>query len=354
MKLTEESVVKVLRNVIDPELGVDVVTMGMIKDLKVSNGIVSFTLELTTPACPYNEQITREVKKAVESIPGVKSVDMKVTARVSSAKRTLTNQVSLSGVKNVIAVASGKGGVGKSSIALNLALALAESGAKTGLLDADMYGPTIPKLLKDISFPQQVGDKILPAVGPLGIKVMSLGLLITDDTPVIWRGPLVANAVKQMFTEINWGELDYLIVDLPPGTGDASLTLAQSIPLSGVIIITTPQPVSVVIAMKALRMFEKLGVNILGIIENMSYYICKKCGEKAYIFGKGGGKLAASQAGVPFLGEVPLIPEIRIGSDEGDPVIISHPESEVATIFRSIAKNVAGRISMLSKVKRDE
>ncbi len=354
MTVTEDSVLKALRRVIDPELKVDVVSMGMIKDLKVQDGRVSFTLVLTTPACPFNEQITRQVREAVESIPGVKSVDMKVTANVPSTRRTVMNQLDMPGLKNAVAVASGKGGVGKSSIALNLALALAESGAKTGLLDADIYGPTIPKLLKNVSFPRVEGNKILPAIGPMGLKVMSIGLLITDDTPVIWRGPLVANAVRQMLSEIEWGELDYLVVDLPPGTGDASLTLAQSIPLTGVIIVTTPQVAAVTIAMKALRMFEKLGVPIIGIVENMSYYVCHKCGERAYIFGNSGGRMAAEQVGVPFLGEIPIIPEIRLGSDEGEPVILTHPRSEAANILRQIAKNVAGRISVLSQVRKNE
>lgn len=349
MSVTENSVLNALRKVVDPELRVDVVSMGMIKDLKVRDGHVSFTLVLTTPACPFNEQITKQVREAVESIPGVKSVEINVTARVVATSKSMQNQISVPGIKNIIAVASGKGGVGKSSIALNLALALAEAGAKTGLLDADIYGPTIPKLLREISLPQVTGNKIAPAIGPMGLKVMSIGLLISEDTPVIWRGPLVANAIRQMFTEIEWGELDYLIVDLPPGTGDASLTLAQIIPLSGVIIVTTPQAAAVTIAMKALRMFEKLGVPIIGIIENMSYYRCQKCGEKAYIFGNGGGKLAADHIGVPLIGELPLFPEIMLGGDEGEPVIIAHPNSEAANILRHIAKNVAGRISVLSK-----
>jgi len=349
MNVTEDSVLKALKKVIDPELKIDVVSMGMIKDVKVRDGVVSLTLVLTTPACPFNEQLTRQVRETVESIPGVKSVEMKVTANVPSTKRTVMNQLNLPGLKNVVAIASGKGGVGKSSIALNLALALAESGARTGLLDADIYGPTIPKLLRDISFPQASGNKISPALGPMGLRVMSMGLLVHDDTPVIWRGPLVASAVRQMLSEIEWGELDYLVVDLPPGTGDASLTLAQSIPLTGVIIVTTPQAAAVTIAMKALRMFEKLGVPIIGIVENMSYYVCHKCGEKAYIFGNGGGRIAADQVGVPFLGEIPIIPEIRLGSDEGKPVILAHPKSEAANILRQIARNVAGRISILSK-----
>lgn len=349
MSVTEDSVLKALRKVIDPELRVDVVSMGMIRDLKVSNGRVSFTLVLTTPACPFNEQITREVREAVESIPGVKHVDMKVIANVETARRASLNQISMPGLKNVIAVASGKGGVGKSSIALNLALALSESGAKTGLMDADIYGPTIPKLLRNISPPQVVGNKIAPAIGPMGLKVMSIGLLISEDTPVIWRGPLVASAIKQMFTEIDWGELDYLVVDLPPGTGDASLTLAQIIPLTGVIIVTTPQDAAISIAMKALRMFEKLGVPIVGIVENMSYFKCPRCGEKTYIFGNGGGRMAAEQIGVPLIGEIPILPEIMLGSDEGEPVIVAHPNSEAANILRRIAKNVAGRISVLSK-----
>ena len=351
----EEDVISALRSVIDPELRMDIVSMGMIKNLSVRDGNVSFELELTTPACPFNAQIEQQAREAVSSIPGVKSVDMKVSARVWSGKRIPMGPSPdiLPDVKNIIAIASGKGGVGKSTVAVNIALALAETGASSGLLDADIYGPTIPKLLKDIKYPDKAdNNKIMPAEGPLGLKVMSIGLLITDDTPVIWRGPLVAGAVRQMLTDVDWGKLDYLIVDLPPGTGDASLTLAQTIPLTGVVIVTTPQDAAVRIAMKALQMFRRLGVEIVGIVENMSYFICPSCGEKSYIFGSDSAKAACSQLGVPLLGEIPLEPSIREMGDEGTPIVLSNPDSKATESFRNIARSIAGRISILASKTR--
>lgn len=344
----EEEVLAALRRVIDPELRLDIVSMGMIKDLSVRDGDVSFTLELTTPACPFNSQIEKQVRETVSSLPGVKSLDMRVTARVWSGKKGLPGQVQIPGVKNIIAVASGKGGVGKSTFAVNMSLALAETGAATGLLDADIYGPTIPKLIRELTIPDGGGEKIRPALGPLGLKLMSIGLIIRDDTPVIWRGPLVAGAVRQLLTDVEWGDLDYLVIDLPPGTGDASLTLAQSIPLTGVVIITTPQDAAVTIAMKALRMFKQLNVEILGIVENMSYFRCPRCGEKSHIFGEGGARAAAVKTGAPFLGQIPIETDVRAMGDEGTPIVISRPNSEAARAMRDIARAVAGRVSVLA------
>ena len=350
MQPSERDVLEALRRVRDPELGTDVVSMGMIKDLRVEGGRVSFTLELTTPACPFNEQLKEEVLRAVRSVKGVTDVSMEVRSRVPSTRPQLPNLAPVPGVKNVVAVASGKGGVGKSTIAVNLAAALSVMGARTGLLDADVYGPTVPRFIRDYRVPVVRGKdrKVEPAVGPNGLKLISLGMLVEEETPVIWRGPLVGSAVRQLLFDIDWGELDYLIVDLPPGTGDAPLTLAQSVPISGVVIVTTPQQAAVAIAMKALRMFQKLGVPIIGIVENMSYLRCGHCGNVVRVFGDSWARRAALEAGVPFLGEIPMDPEILEGSESGTPVVFSNPDSEGAKALREVARRVAGRVSVLA------
>ncbi len=347
-KPTEREVLEALRGVKDPELGMDIVSMGMIRDLSVRDGEVSFTLELTTPACPFNAQIEKMARSAVEGVPGVRSVNMRVTARVRQGWGMRPVPSEIPGIKNVVAVGSGKGGVGKTTVAANLAIALSETGAAVGILDADIYGSSLTRFIRSYRFEARGKGKISPAEGPLGLKMMSMGLVVTDDTPIIWRGPLVGGAVRQMLLEVDWGELDYLIVDLPPGTGDAPLTLAQTIPITGAIIVTTPQQASLDIAIKALRMFQKLGVEILGIVENMSYYICPGCGRKEYIFGKGGGARSAEDIGVPLLAEIPLMPILRENSDEGIPIIVSHPESEAAESFRSLARRVAAALSVLA------
>lgn len=332
----------------DPELGADIVSMGMIKDLNVKDGAVSFTLELTTPACPYNAQIEQMARSVVEKVPGVKSVNMRVTARVRQGWGGQPTPVEIPGIKNVVAVGSGKGGVGKTTVAANLAVALSETGASVGILDADIYGSSLTRFIRSYRFDARGKEKISPAEGPLGLKMMSMGLLVPGDTPIIWRGPLVGGAVRQMLLEVDWGELDYLVVDLPPGTGDAPLSLAQTIPITGVIIVTTPQEASLDIAIKALRMFQKMGVEILGIVENMSYYVCPGCGRKEYIFGRGGGARSAGKIGVPLLAEIPLMSILRENSDEGIPIIVSQPASEAAESFRSLARRVAAALSVLA------
>jgi len=346
--VSEDEILSALKKVMDPELNQDVVSLGMIKDVKVSeDGKVELTLELTTPACPMRNMLEKAVKDAVSSVPGVKEVKLNVTARVT---RSIKSDSMLKGVKNIIAIASGKGGVGKSTFAVNLATSLAAIGAKVGLLDADIYGPTVPRMLGVLKYPEYVGeDKITPGISHLGIKVMSLGLFLPDEQPVIWRGPLVSGAIKQFLTQVDWGELDYLVIDLPPGTGDVSLTLAQTIPLTGVVIITTPQDAALKIAVKALNMFRKLGIEIIGIVENMSYFICPNCGHKTYIFGHGAVEKACKRLEVPFLGEVPLAPEIRERSDTGIPLLVDSPDSELSLIMKEIAKRVAGRISVIAR-----
>jgi ATP-binding protein involved in chromosome partitioning len=346
----EKEVLEALRKVRDPELGVDVVSMGMIKDLRVEGGRVYFTLELTTPACPFNEQLKEEVLRAARSVRGVTDVSMEVRSRVPTTRPQSPNMVPIPGVKNVVAVASGKGGVGKSTIAVNLAAALSLMGAKTGLLDADVYGPTIPRFIRDYRVPLMRGKdkKVEPAVGPNGLKLISLGMMVEDDTPIIWRGPLVGSAVRQLLFDVDWGELDYLIVDLPPGTGDAPLTLAQSVPMSGVVIVTTPQQAAVAIAMKALRMFQKLGVPIIGIVENMSYLKCEHCNNVIRVFGESWARRAALEAGVPLLGEVPMDREILEGSESGMPIVLSNPDSDASKALIDVARRVAGRVSVLA------
>lgn len=347
---SEKEVLDALRKVRDPELGADVVSMGMIKDLRVEGGRVYFTLELTTPACPFNEQLKEEVLRAARSVRGVTDVSMEVRSRVPTTRPQSPNMVPIPGVKNVVAVASGKGGVGKSTIAVNLAAALSLMGAKTGLLDADVYGPTIPRFIRDYRVPLMRGKdkKVEPAVGPNGLKLISLGMMVEDDTPIIWRGPLVGSAVRQLLFDVDWGELDYLIVDLPPGTGDAPLTLAQSVPMSGVVIVTTPQQAAVAIAMKALRMFQKLGVPIIGIVENMSYLKCEHCNNVIRVFGESWARRAALEAGVPLLGEVPINREILEGSESGVPIVLSNPDSDASKALIDVARRVAGRVSVLA------
>jgi len=347
---SEKEVLDALRKVRDPELGADVVSMGMIKDLRVEGGRVYFTLELTTPACPFNEQLKEEVLRAARSVKGVTDVSMEVRSRVPTTRPQSPNMVPIPGVKNVVAVASGKGGVGKSTIAVNLAAALSLMGAKTGLLDADVYGPTIPRFIRDYRVPLMKGkdEKVEPAVGPNGLKLISLGMMVEDDTPIIWRGPLVGSAVRQLLFDVDWGELDYLIVDLPPGTGDAPLTLAQSVPMSGVVIVTTPQQAAIAIAMKALRMFQKLGVPIIGIVENMSYLKCEHCNNVIRVFGESWARRAALEAGVPLLGEVPINREILEGSESGVPIVLSNPDSDASKALIDVARRVAGRVSVLA------
>jgi ATP-binding protein involved in chromosome partitioning len=347
---SEKEVLEALRKVRDPELGADVVSMGMIKDLRVEGGRVYFTLELTTPACPFNEQLKEEVLRAARSVRGVTEVTMEVRSRVPTTRPQSPNMVPIPGVKNVVAVASGKGGVGKSTIAVNLAAALSLMGARTGLLDADVYGPTIPRFIRDYRVPLMRGKdkKVEPAVGPNGLKLISLGMMVEDDTPIIWRGPLVGSAVRQLLFDVDWGELDYLIVDLPPGTGDAPLTLAQSVPMSGVVIVTTPQQAAVAIAMKALRMFQKLGVPIIGIVENMSYLKCEHCSNVIRVFGESWARRAALEAGVPLLGEVPMDREILEGSESGVPIVLSNPDSDASKALIDVARRVAGRVSVLA------
>jgi ATP-binding protein involved in chromosome partitioning len=347
--LTVEKVMDVLRSIKDPEIKKDIVSMGMIKDLSIDDGRVSFTLELTTPACPYNSEIEQEVREKVNAIEGVKELSIRVTARVMEGRSMDASDI-LRGVKNVIAVASGKGGVGKSTVAVNLAYALASSGAKVGLLDADIYGPSVPLMLGlNPGLAVNEKNKIVPQEIH-GIKVISMGLVHTrgDENVGIWRGPIISGIIKQFLTDVDWGELDYLIVDLPPGTGDAPLTLAQTIPITGVVIVTTPQDVAMNIARKSALMFKKLGIPIIGVVENMSYFICPHCSRESSVFGYADEAKILERFDAPLLGKIPLHTSIMQGSESGRPIMLLEPESPYAKAVESIAKRTAGRVSVIA------
>ncbi len=342
-QVTAGDVLKVLATVQEPELHRDLVSLGMVEDLKVDGSVVSFTVVLTTPACPLKKMIEDECREAVMRIPGVEEVRVNLTSRVPSGRRK--EKAMIPGVRNVVAVGSGKGGVGKSTVSVGLALALAETGASVGLLDADIWGPNIPQMLGVDVPPSQNGQKIVPAVGH-GVKMVSMAFFVDESTPVIWRGPMVGKMVEQLLNDVEWGELDYLVVDLPPGTGDASLTLAQAIPLSGLVVVATPQDVALADASKAVSMFQRLNVPILGMVENMSYFLCPHCNQRTDIFGHGGAAEMAEEIGTPLLGEIPLDPVIRTGGDSGRPVLVDNPESPLAAVFREIGSRLAAAVSV--------
>jgi ATP-binding protein involved in chromosome partitioning len=339
-----EAVIQALQRVKDPDLHRDVVTLNFVKNLKVEGDKASFTLELTTPACPAKEKLEQEAREAVLGVRGIQSVDIKMTSAVTSGGQGSGKQA-IAGVKNIIAVGSGKGGVGKSTVTVNLAVALARSGAKVGLMDADVYGPNVPTMMGVTGRPQAMNNRIQP-LSNYGVQIMSMGFLTTDDTPLIWRGPMLHSVIQQFVRQVDWGELDYLLVDLPPGTGDVQLTLTQTVPLMGAVVVSTPQDVALQDARKAIRMFRQVRVDILGIVENMSYFQCPKCNERTEIFSHGGGEETARKYEVPFLGEVPLDISIRLGGDSGKPVVVASPDSLPGRAFEQIAKNTAARISI--------
>jgi len=346
LPLTEENVLQALRAVNDPDLHRDIVTLNFVKNLKISGNNVSFTLELTTPACPVRDQFKADSERAIRSaIAGVGKVDVQMTASVATHSNQQKDLI-LPGVKNTIAVASGKGGVGKSTVAVNLAVSLALDGAKVGLVDADVYGPSIPLMFGMNERPRLSENKLIP-LERYGVKIMSIGFLVDPMQAVIWRGPMASGAVKQFMSDVNWGDLDYLIFDLPPGTGDIQLTLVQTIPLTGAVIVTTPQDVALADARKGLVMFNKVNVPVLGIVENMSYFVCSHCGERENIFDSGGGSRTAKELGVPFLGEIPINTRIRIGGDQGTPIVVMDETSQHAETIRQIARKLAAQISIL-------
>ena len=341
-KVSEEAVMAALSKVQEPELHKDLVSLNMIRDVKISGDHVSFTVMLTTPACPLKSKIERESREAVAAVPGVGSVEVKLDANVPSDGRS-RGLLELP-IRNAIAIASGKGGVGKSTVAVNIAVVLAQSGARVGLLDADIYGPNVPTMMGVTHLPAPKENKLIPAEA-YGVKMMSIGFLVKPDQPLIWRGPMLHSAIRQFLTDVDWGELDYLIVDLPPGTGDAALSLAQSLPLSGGVIVTLPQQVSLDDARRGLEMFRQLDVTVFGVVENMSYLELPD-GTRMDIFGSGGGERLASEAGVPFIGAIPMDPAVRTGGDEGKPVVVTQPDSPVSRALCQIAEDVAARVSV--------
>jgi ATP-binding protein involved in chromosome partitioning len=344
-EVTADEVLNALRRVQDPDLHKDVVALNMIKDLVVDGGRVSFRMVLTTPACPMKAQMERDAREAVSALPGITDVALRMDSEVPKGFQ-LAGKQSIPGVKNVIASSSGKGGVGKSTVAVNTALALSEAGASVGVVDCDVFGPNIPMMMGVHGLPPSAGDRIKPAVS-YGVKVMSIGFLVPEEKPVIWRGPMVSGLIKQFLYDVEWGELDYLIVDLPPGTGDAQLTLGQLLPMAGAIVTVTPQAVATHDAVKGMLMFKQLEVPILGIVENMSYFVCPcGCNHRTDIFGHGGARKIAEQYEVRFLGEVPLDTAVRSGGDDGKPVMIAAPTSPTAEAFRQVAAQVASQVSI--------
>ncbi|HEX8773484.1 MAG TPA: Mrp/NBP35 family ATP-binding protein [Pyrinomonadaceae bacterium] len=344
-QLTEQSVLDALRQIEDPDLHKDIVTLGFIRDLKIEGGAVSFRIVLTTPACPVKEQMEGAARELVGQLPGVESVRVVMDAEVPKG-RGLGEKVSIPGVRNIVAVSSGKGGVGKSTVAVNLAVSLALQGARVGLMDADVYGPNVPLMLgAGNTRPEIDGNKLVP-IEAYGVRLMSMAVLKPGDEPLIVRGPILHGLVKQFLTDVRWGELDYLIVDMPPGTGDVQLSLAQLVPVQGAVLVTTPQEVAVADVRRALRMFETVAVPILGVVENMSYFVAPETGTRYNIFGEGGGEKLAEQYHVPFLGAVPLGLDVREGGDRGVPVVVGQPDSPQAQAFRHVAEEVARQVSI--------
>ncbi len=352
---TKVRVLEALKRIKAPGVDADLVQQGLVSEIVINGGKVYFAISVDPARAGELEALRKAAERVVAEVPGVTSVTATLTAdrapasgngrgerppqpfaRPGAAREARHRQGGVPGVANIIAVASGKGGVGKSTVAVNFALALKERGLRVGILDADIYGPSMPRLLGLKGQPQQVGDKLAP-MEAYGVKAMSMGFLVDEETPMIWRGPMVMSALSQMLKDVAWGELDVLVVDMPPGTGDAQLTMAQQVPLAGVVIVSTPQDLALIDARKGLNMFRKVNVPVLGLVENMSTFVCPHCGERSDIFGHGGARSEAARLGVPFLGEVPLVPVIRETSDAGRPVVATAPSSPAAEAFRAIA-----------------
>ncbi|MEJ2109274.1 MAG: Mrp/NBP35 family ATP-binding protein [Acidobacteriota bacterium] len=344
----QQKVLDALRSVNDPDLGKDIVSLNFIKDLKVEDGIASFTVELTTPACPMKKEMEQWAREAVLKVDGIREARIRMSSAVKSGAAPEGKQT-IDGVKNIVAVGSGKGGVGKTSVTVNLAIALAQKGAKVGLLDADIYGPNVPLMMGIEGQPHAIGDRI-QTLSNYDVRVMSMGFLTDqEDTPLIWRGPMLHSVIQQFIRQVDWGELDYLLIDLPPGTGDVQLSITQTVPLMGAVIVSTPQDVALQDARKAIMMFRQVHVEILGIVENMSYFQCPKCGEQTHVFSHGGASITAEKFSVPFLGEVPLAVDLREGGDAGKPVVAENPDSPVASAFVQIAEKVAAQVSIANQ-----
>src|ERR1051325_7243318 len=344
MPISQEAVLNILRTVREPSLKRDIVSLNFVRDLQITGAQVCFRLVLNQPLSPVKEKLKQAAQEAVLSLEGVEAVQIDLASDIPSGRATEGKQ-SIPGLKNIIAVSSGKGGVGKSTVAVNLAIALAQYGAKVGLLDTDVYGPNVPIMVGVNEEPKVHGEKLLPHEA-YGVKVMSLGFLNRGDRPVVWRGPMLHTAVRQFLYDVEWGEIDYLIVDMPPGTGDAQLSLAQLVPVQGAVLVTTPQEVAMADVRKAINMFEQVHIPVLGVVENMSYFVCDNCSERHAIFGSGGGQELATRFNCVLLGQVPLSMSIREGGDLGVPIVVGAPESAQAIAFTKIAENVAIQISL--------
>jgi len=348
MTVSEAAVLDALVVVRDPDLHRDIVSLGFVKDLRVDEGRVSFTIELTTPACPVKDQMRDQARAAVLGVPGVSDVNIQMSARVREATGGDGPRQPVAGVKNIVAVGAGKGGVGKTTVAVNLALALSKCGSKVGIVDGDIYGPNVPLMLGLLKTQLVTdGQKIVPAE-KFGLQTVSMGFLTADDAPIIWRGPMLHGALQQFFREVRWRDLDYLVVDMPPGTGDVALTLGQTVPTAGAILVTTPQQVSIADTRRAVAMYRKLNIPPLGIIENMSYFVCPGCSREYDLFGRGGGETLAAEVGVPFLGRIPIYQAIREGGDAGVPLVVSEPDSPAARAFIAVAEQTAAQLSIAS------
>jgi ATP-binding protein involved in chromosome partitioning len=345
--LHERAVLDALRHVQDPDLHKDIVSLGFVKDLRLDGGRVAFTIELTTPACPVKDLLRDQARAAVAALPGVTEVAVQMTAAVRPVSRPDSGRAPVEGVKNILAVGAGKGGVGKTTVAVNLAAALASRGSRVAILDGDMYGPNVPIMLGLRARLETDGQKIVPAER-YGLQVVSMAFLTEDDAPVIWRGPMLHGAIQQFFREVRWRDLDYLIVDLPPGTGDVALSLSQSVPVAGAVLVTTPQSVALADTRRAVQMYRKLNIPAIGLLENMSHFVCPGCGRESDPFGRGGGEALAGELGVPFLGHVPLYEPLRLAGDDGVPLVIGDPESPAARALMTAAERVAQQVSVAS------
>jgi ATP-binding protein involved in chromosome partitioning len=344
VSVTKEQILAVLAAVQDPDLHKDIVSLGFVKDVEIRGGEVDFTIELTTPACPVKDDLKAQAESRVRAIPGVTQARARMTANVRA--RAPFAREPIPGIRNVLTVGAGKGGVGKSTTAVNIALALRLKGARVGLLDGDVYGPNVPQMLGIRTPPDVTEDKKLVPPEAHGLKVVSMGMLVPPDQAVIWRGPMLHSAMQQFMREVVWGELDYLVVDLPPGTGDVSLSMAQSVPVAGAVLVTTPQGVSISDVRKAVAMYRQLNIPILGVVENMSYFVCGHCQERTEIFGHGGGAAMAAELGIPFLGEIPIDTRLREGGDDGRPIVGLAPDAPAAVAFMDVASKVAAQISI--------
>ena len=349
--VSEAAVLEALKAVRDPDLNRDIVSLKFIKNLRIDGGRVAFAIELTTPACPVKDQMREQARAVVLLLPGVSSVEIEMTAQVRSTLGPDASKAPVPGVKNIIAVGAGKGGVGKTTVAVNLAIALSQCGSRVGMIDGDIYGPNVPIMLGIQTQLTTDGQKIIPAE-QYGIQIVSMAFLTGDDAPVIWRGPMLHGVIQQFFREVRWDNIDYLVVDMPPGTGDVALSLSQTVPVSGSVVVTTPQTVSVADTRRAVRMYQKLNVPTLGLIENMSHFVCPSCSHESDIFGKGGGETLAQELSVPFLGRVPIYEPIRVGGDTGVPIAIGEPNSPAARGFRSAAERLAAQRAIASYAPR--